>query len=163
MKVAPDHVSFSEVLEKAKVDGVPLILEGLWIRNEKGKLESAAFDFLLAKDGKPLHVSAELEDGEWKVKVEDVSKELGDVGEAEALLKKVKLAGEKEIIARIEAELEKMKKRGYRLFKLGFYAFDDEFDFPVWRAELKMLRKPNTIFMNFNALTAELVSMQEVK
>ena len=177
-RLAKTLVEPFRALKEAGTEGEILSMDASWHRTMDGGKESvemASFAFLLARDGKPVQVEVEYENG-WFTdkKVTDVSAEIGGVEDEEDILKKIRMVSDAEILEKLEASqrVKDAVKRAkhLRVSSLSFVLFDEEYEAPVWHAVLKnwpltnffKREKPMTVEATIEAVRGNVLSVRKV-
>jgi hypothetical protein len=136
-------VTPAEALEFSGERGAILSLSASWHRTvEKDeKVDMAEFMFLMAKEGKPVQVEINYEDGKFKKVVTDLAKEMGDVSDEGNFACKLKLLSDCDILDAIGKDgrvVKAMKKAKHlRVYSMDFVVYDEDYQAPVWHVLLK--------------------------
>ena len=141
--LAKTIVAPAEALAFSGESGVILSLSASWHRTveKEEKVDMSEFMFLLAKEGKPIQVEINYENGKFKKTVGDLSKEMGDVSDEENFAGKIKFMSDAEILGVIEKDgrvAKAMKKAKHlRVYSMDFVIYDEDYQAPVWHVLLK--------------------------
>lgn len=141
--LAKTIVEPAQALEFSGESGVILSLSASWHRTvEKDeKVDMSEFMFLLAKEGKPIQVEINYEEGEFKKTVADLSTEMGDVSDEENFAGKIRFLSDAEILGVVEKDGRVVKAIGkarhLRVYSMDFVVYDEDYQAPVWKVLLK--------------------------
>ena len=166
-----------KALEKAGEDGILLSMVASWHRalNEgKEYVDMADFSFLIVKNGKPLQIDVSYEEGDFTIKKQDLSKEMGDMKEEEEFFRNIKVISDAEAVKIVENDekvKETMKKAKHlRVFSMEFVAYDEDLNTSVWKLVLKnwpltnyfKREKPVTINVFVDAISGKILGMEKI-
>ena len=151
-----------------------------WIAEDKKELiKNSDFEFLtIDSNGEPWEsfVSYNKGNGEWKANAENITKELGNMGDMIPELERIekRFLEDQQVINSVEAlpKFQELQKKAphIKLTRLQFSVFDVDLEKPVWRAEfknwplisyLKRREITKTVNIIIDAIEGKIISFKE--